>query len=193
MEHRGLPVLVKSLWRSTQKSCHPKSRLANSLRRSCLEISFWQLDEKGVPWPRRDYQGSSCIPREHELCVSPLHQNCVGGNQELSRSFFISTHFQGGSSQAKTSAQGRGFCWKCLRHSRNAAGARPSLFVQQKFSRSTGPGPFCALHVLPVGFIPPSFLCPRIFFFPTPFFTSPLCFNRCLVGSREEPAKRGEL
>ncbi|OWK52143.1 hypothetical protein RLOC_00011355 [Lonchura striata] len=25
--------------------------------------------------PRKDYQGSSCIPRGHEFCVSPLHQS----------------------------------------------------------------------------------------------------------------------
>ncbi|KAM6370782.1 uncharacterized protein J5M81_013662 isoform 1-T1 [Pluvialis apricaria] len=34
-----------------------------------------------------------------------LSMNCVWGNQELNRSFSISTHFQGGSSQTKISSQ----------------------------------------------------------------------------------------
>ncbi|XP_059723233.1 uncharacterized protein LOC132338084 [Haemorhous mexicanus] len=117
VEHRGLPVLVKSFLRSTQKICCPKSTsfpLASSLGRSCVQISFWQLGEKGMPWPRRDCQGGiTKVQAESQGNRSPACHLCsravFGGSQGPSRSFFISTPFQGAGSRAQVSPLPDGF------------------------------------------------------------------------------------
>ncbi|KAM4757213.1 uncharacterized protein ACIQIH_018422 [Cyanocitta cristata] len=101
LEVQGLPVLVKSLWRSTQKSCHPKSRLANSLRRSCLEVLH----------PSSDF---CCIfPYS---CKAPKHlQEQAEGGNSCSRSPFGSwmrreCHGQGGITKVQVVFQGNTSC-----------------------------------------------------------------------------------
>ncbi|XP_038017159.1 uncharacterized protein LOC119711275 [Motacilla alba alba] len=82
VEHRGLPVLVKSFLRSTQKICHPKSTsfpLARSLSRSCLQSRAWGKPRteqilfhfhscSGWVLPNQDKQ-SEYVPEELGLAI----------------------------------------------------------------------------------------------------------------------------